>query len=54
MRLTIIKGERVLDLGSGGGIDVFLCASKVGPKGMAIGLDGSAVSRVQRTWNGAP
>ncbi|OJA10991.1 hypothetical protein AZE42_09147, partial [Rhizopogon vesiculosus] len=32
-------GETVLDLGSGGGIDVFLAAQKVGPKGQAIGLD---------------
>ncbi|TEB25967.1 arsenite S-adenosylmethyltransferase [Coprinellus micaceus] len=36
------EGERVLDLGSGGGIDVFLAASKVGQTGQAIGLDGSA------------
>ncbi|MCW3981699.1 MAG: arsenite methyltransferase [Candidatus Bathyarchaeota archaeon] len=33
------QGERVLDLGSGGGIDVFLAAKKVGPKGFAIGVD---------------
>ncbi|MBW1931596.1 MAG: arsenite methyltransferase [Deltaproteobacteria bacterium] len=32
-------GEVVLDLGSGGGIDVFLAAKKVGPSGRAIGLD---------------
>ena len=32
-------GETVLDLGSGGGIDVFLAAKKVGPTGKAIGLD---------------
>ncbi len=32
-------GEVVLDLGSGGGIDVFLAAKKVGPTGKAIGLD---------------
>jgi SAM-dependent methyltransferase len=32
-------GEVVLDLGSGGGIDVFLAAQKVGPKGRVIGLD---------------
>ena len=32
-------GETVLDLGSGGGIDVFLAANKVGPKGKAIGID---------------
>jgi ubiquinone/menaquinone biosynthesis C-methylase UbiE len=32
-------GERVLDLGSGGGIDVLLSASRVGPTGRATGLD---------------
>lgn len=32
-------GERVLDLGSGGGIDVLLSARRVGPTGSAIGLD---------------
>jgi SAM-dependent methyltransferase len=35
-------GERVLDLGSGGGLDVLLSARRVGPAGMAYGLDGSA------------
>ena len=33
------SGERVLDLGSGGGIDVLLSARRVGPTGRAIGLD---------------
>ncbi|HEX7467153.1 MAG TPA: arsenite methyltransferase [Methanobacterium sp.] len=33
------KGETVLDLGSGGGIDVFLAAQKVGEKGKVIGVD---------------
>ncbi|MDH6581878.1 arsenite methyltransferase [Streptomyces sp. SAI-133] len=33
------KGERVLDLGSGGGIDVLLSARRVGPTGKAYGLD---------------
>ncbi len=33
------EGETVLDLGSGGGIDVFLAAQKVGPRGRAIGVD---------------
>jgi SAM-dependent methyltransferase len=33
------EGERVLDLGSGGGIDVLLSARRVGPAGRAIGLD---------------
>jgi arsenite methyltransferase len=32
-------GETVLDLGSGGGIDVLLSARRVGPTGMAFGLD---------------
>ncbi|MEH0544357.1 arsenite methyltransferase [Streptomyces sp. B21-105] len=33
------EGERVLDLGSGGGIDVLLSARRVGPAGKAYGLD---------------
>ena len=33
------KGHTVLDLGSGGGIDVFLAADKVGEKGKVIGVD---------------
>jgi arsenite methyltransferase len=33
------EGERVLDLGSGGGIDVILSARRVGPSGLAFGLD---------------
>jgi arsenite methyltransferase len=32
-------GEAVLDLGSGGGIDVLLSAKRVGPSGIAYGLD---------------
>src|SRR4051812_33266816 len=32
-------GEVVVDLGSGGGLDVFLAAQKVGPAGKAIGID---------------
>src|SRR5205085_8314351 len=32
-------GETVLDLGSGGGIDVLLSAKRVGPTGFAYGLD---------------
>lgn len=32
-------GERVLDLGSGGGIDVLLSARRVGPEGLVYGLD---------------
>jgi arsenite methyltransferase len=33
------EGETVLDLGSGGGIDVLLSARRVGPTGKAFGLD---------------
>lgn len=33
------KGETVLDLGSGAGIDCFLAAGKVGPAGKVIGVD---------------
>lgn len=32
-------GETVVDLGCGGGLDVFLAAQKVGPRGRAIGID---------------
>jgi len=35
----LLEGERVLDLGSGGGIDVLLSAKRVGPSGRAFGLD---------------
>ena len=35
----INEGETVLDLGSGGGIDVFLAANKVGEQGKVIGVD---------------
>ena len=33
------EGEKVLDLGSGGGIDVLLSAKRVGPSGFAYGVD---------------
>src|SRR5262245_52771467 len=35
------RGETVLDLGSGGGLDVLLSARRVGPDGIAYGLDAS-------------
>ena len=35
----LAEGEVVLDLGSGGGIDVLLSARRVGPSGFAYGLD---------------
>jgi SAM-dependent methyltransferase len=37
--LTLQPGETVLDLGSGGGIDVLLSARRVGPAGKVYGLD---------------
>jgi len=37
--LALEAGETVLDLGSGGGIDVLLSAKRVGPAGKAYGLD---------------
>ena len=36
---SLREGETVLDLGSGGGLDCFLAAKKVGPKGRVIGVD---------------
>ena len=36
---SLKEGETVLDLGSGGGIDVFLASKKVGPSGRVIGVD---------------
>ncbi|MGH9342178.1 MAG: methyltransferase domain-containing protein, partial [Terriglobia bacterium] len=37
--IDLKSGEVVLDLGSGGGIDVLLSARRVGPTGKAYGLD---------------
>ncbi len=36
---SLKPGEVVVDLGSGGGLDVFLAAERVGPTGRAIGID---------------
>ena len=36
---SLLPGEQVLDLGSGGGIDCFLAAGQVGPTGKVIGVD---------------
>lgn len=36
---SLREGETVVDLGCGGGLDVFLAAGKVGPTGRAIGID---------------
>jgi arsenite methyltransferase len=50
-------GETVLDLGSGGGIDVLLSAKRVGPTGKAYGLDMTdemlALARANQTKAGA-
>jgi ubiquinone/menaquinone biosynthesis C-methylase UbiE len=37
--IDLLPGQTVLDLGSGGGIDVLLSATRVGPTGFAYGLD---------------
>lgn len=36
---SLREGEVVVDLGSGGGLDVFLAARRVGPSGRSIGID---------------
>src|SRR5258705_10732217 len=36
---SLRPGETVVDLGCGGGLDVFLAARKVGPSGRSIGID---------------
>jgi ubiquinone/menaquinone biosynthesis C-methylase UbiE len=33
------RGERVLDVGCGCGLDVFVAAARVGPEGLAVGVD---------------
>lgn len=37
--LELAEGDTVVDLGSGGGIDCFLAAKRVGPAGRVIGVD---------------
>jgi SAM-dependent methyltransferase len=49
----IKKGETVLDLGSGGGIDVFLAANKVGDEGKVIGVDMTEAMVETATQNAA-
>jgi SAM-dependent methyltransferase len=36
---TLNPGERVVDLGSGGGFDCFVAAEQVGPEGRVVGID---------------
>jgi L-amino acid N-acyltransferase YncA/precorrin-6B methylase 2 len=54
---ALSPGETVLDLGSGGGIDVLLSARRVGPSGRVYGLDGSpemiALARANAAAEGA-
>src|ERR1044072_6730579 len=45
-------GEIVVDLGCGGGLDVFLAAAKVGPAGKAIGID-RPLGMIERAKNTA-
>jgi SAM-dependent methyltransferase len=47
-------GETVLDLGSGGGLDVLLSARRVGPDGIAYGLDASPDMLTLARANAAP
>lgn len=51
---SLKAGEVVLDLGSGGGFDVFLAAPRVGPSGRAIGVDMTAqmISKARRNAEG--
>ena len=50
---SLRKGEVVVDLGSGGGLDVLLAARKVGPEGKAIGID-MTPEELQPTSGGIP
>ena len=54
---SLKPGETVLDLGSGGGLDVLLSARRVGPAGIAYGLDAStdmlALARANAATAGA-
>jgi len=46
------EGETVLDLGSGGGLDAFLAARKVGPRGRVVGVDMTPEMVEKATANG--
>jgi len=39
---TLTAGERVVDIGSGGGFDCFVAAAQVGPSGRVVGVDMTA------------
>lgn len=57
---SLQPGEVVVDLGCGGGLDVFLAAQRVGPEGMAIGIDMTpqmielALVNARKLGNGTP
>ena len=55
---SLRPGETVVDLGSGGGLDVFLAARQVGPTGNAIGIDMTPemleLARVNAAKSGLP
>jgi SAM-dependent methyltransferase len=46
------EGERVLDLGSGAGVDVFLASKAVGPTGWVTGVD-MTPEMIARAWDNA-
>jgi SAM-dependent methyltransferase len=53
---SLKHGETVVDLGCGGGLDVFLAAQKVGPTGKAIGIDmtQAMIDRARRNASQCP
>ena len=57
-RRRLQPGDTVLDLGSGGGLDVLLSARRVGPSGTAYGLDASTdmleLARANAAQAGSP
>ncbi|HLL88981.1 MAG TPA: arsenite methyltransferase [Tepidisphaeraceae bacterium] len=50
---SLRPGETVVDLGCGGGLDVFLAAQKVGPAGKAVGIDMTPAMIDRATANAA-